>query len=86
MTTLRLEQTANYYENLDKGENMNPCVRCGKEVKNTKFLVHFIEGGNTMLAVADEDQYIEDDADMGFFPVGSECARHIPKEFLHKVK
>lgn len=85
MRTLELIETANYEDNLERGGNINPCARCGKEVKNAKYMVHFIEGGNTMLAVADEDNYVEDDADMGFFPIGSECAKHIPQEFLHKL-
>ena len=84
MKILELTQTETYYTNLEKGENINPCARCGKEVKNQKYSVHLINGDNTMLAVADESNYTSDSADMGFYPIGSECAKHISKEFLHK--
>jgi len=83
MKTLELIQTESYYNNIDNGTN-NPCVRCGKEVKNEKYSIHLIEGGNTMLAVADENKYDNEAADMGWHPIGSECAKHIPQEFLYK--
>jgi hypothetical protein len=84
MKTLELIQTETYETNLEKGQNLNPCARCGKDVKNQKYSVHFIDGDNIMLSVADENNYISDAGDMGFQPIGSECAKHIPSEFLHK--
>jgi len=83
MRTLELIETETYEANLERGGNINPCARCGKEVKNQKYSVHLIEGGNTMLAVADEYKYNNESADMGWFPIGSECAKHIPQEFLY---
>jgi tRNA U34 2-thiouridine synthase MnmA/TrmU len=50
MKKLELIQTETYERNLEKGGNLNPCARCGKEVKNEKYSVHLIEGGNTILA------------------------------------
>jgi hypothetical protein len=83
MKKLELIQTETYERNLEKGGNLNPCARCGKEVKNEKYSVHLIEGGNTILAKADEDKYNNEAADMGWYPIGGECAKHIPKEFLY---
>ena len=82
MKTAKLIQTETYEKNINNG-SINPCARCGKEVKNEKYTIHLIEGNNTMLSVKDEINYISDSADMGFFPIGSECAKHISKEFLH---
>ena len=83
MKKLELIQTNTYDDNLEKG-GMNPCARCGKDVKNEKYSVHLIDGGTTMLAVADFDKYVSDAGDCGVHPIGSECKKYIPKEFIIK--
>jgi hypothetical protein len=81
MRKLELIQTESYDANIERGGS-NPCVRCGKDVKNEKYSVHLIDGDLIMLAKDDEDKYVSDSGDMDWHPVGSECAKHIPKEFL----
>ena len=36
-----------------------------------------------MLAVADEDSYVDDGGDLGWQPVGPECRKKLPPEFVH---
>ena len=66
------------------------CICCNKEVKNEKYFVHLLTNGN----IIDTDEYQGND-DQGFYNVGSECKKRIPKEydikniimnFMNKVK
>lgn len=82
MKTLELIQTESYDKNIDRG-GMNPCARCGKDVKNEKYRIHLIDGGCTMLAVDSFPEYVSDAGDCGMHPIGSECKKHIPKEFIY---
>lgn len=81
MKTLELIQTETYDTNIERGGS-NPCIRCGKEVKNDKYSVHLIDGDLIMLSKEDEDKYISDNGDMGLHSIGSECKKHIPNEFI----
>ena len=81
MKTLELTQTETYETNIERG-GLNPCIRCGKEVKNEKYSVHLIDGDLIMLSKEDEDKYVSDNGDMGWHPIGSECKKHIPNEFI----
>jgi hypothetical protein len=82
MKKLELIQTKTYEDNIERFGGMNPCVRCGKDVKNEKYSVHLVDGDLVMLSKEDEDKYVSDSGDMYWHPIGSECAKHIPKEFL----
>ena len=68
----------------------NPCYICGKEIKQGKEagFLHVGDGGSTVLKIGErsEGDFNEDgEGGMGFFPVGSGCAR-LPdwKEYVHK--
>jgi len=84
--TTALKVSKDYFRNVEKFGEDNPCVRCGRPIENDKYMVHLVLGGE-LLAVADEEKYqkINDDecGDMGFHPVGSECKNHIGKEYIH---
>lgn len=84
METFEIIQTENFDENESKiNGDTTPCVRCGKGVKNKKYFVELIEGG--LNALSTKEQADEDDAGyMGMHPIGSECRKHIPSEFIHK--
>ena len=69
---------------------INPCYICGKEIKQGKEggSVHVGDGGSTVLEIGEKSEggFDEDgEGGMGFFPVGSTCAR-LPdwKEYVHK--
>tara|TARA_B110000483_G_scaffold57008_1_gene71311 strand:+ start:8405 stop:8650 length:246 start_codon:yes stop_codon:yes gene_type:complete len=80
MTTFEITQTNTYDENIS---GLNPCIRCGKEIKNSKYSVQLVEGD--LLALSINEKADESDGGyMGFHPIGSECQKHIPSEFIHK--
>lgn len=69
-----LEDIQVYYKDDDKINN--PCICCGKEVKNTKYTVHLVNGD-----LVSTDQPFADNEDMGFYPIGSSCKEKIPNNF-----
>ena len=70
----------------DKGPR---CTTCGKVMLPGKprFYVHSIDGGASVLHPDSEADYaalgakLTDSSDMGFWPVGPECARKFGKGF-----
>jgi hypothetical protein len=65
-------------DSYDEVGNKNPCVCCGKEVKETKYMVHLLTTGN--LISSQED--FEDS--QGFFPIGNACKNKLPNNFYFK--
>lgn len=74
------------------------CSLCQKDIKHapdeTAYL-HFVDGGMWILSVADEARYEamsakqpgrQDAGELGFHPVGNDCARKLPKGFVHPPK
>ena len=84
METFEIIQTENYSDNEEKitGDIM-PCVRCGKGVKNTKYHVELVDGG-LYASPTNEEADINDPGYMGMYPIGSECRKHIPAEYIYK--
>lgn len=84
MTTFEIIQTENFEQNESKIKgDITPCIRCGKGVKNEKYYVELVEGGLTALSTKEQADW-NDGGYMGFHPIGSECRKHIPSEFIHK--
>jgi hypothetical protein len=86
MTTFEIIQTASYERNEERTYSSNgqsPCVRCGRAVKSEQYYVECVDGGLYALSTNEQADY-EDGGYMGCFPVGSECVKHIPKEFVKK--
>lgn len=74
--------SASYEKNTRYG-SANPCFICGREITDKKSLmVHYTETG--YLTTAAEGEV---DNSQGFFPIGSGCARKLPKRFIfdHKL-
>jgi hypothetical protein len=61
----------------DHGGQRDPCACCGREMKSkTRFWIHLIMGGGTLLHPDDTEAYGTDDpGEMGWHPVGSACAK-----------
>jgi hypothetical protein len=57
-------------------DGKNPCICCGKEIKNPKYFVHLLTTGN--LVSSEED--FEDS--QGLHPIGSECKNRLPNNFI----
>ena len=56
----------------------NPCIFCGKEIKAPKYAVHLLTNGYIVNVLEPFDEK----EDQGFFPIGSDCKRRIPKSFV----
>ena len=82
LRTKKLITTASYEKNQDNATTDQQCARCGKDVSNPAGWVHIVGGGVQVLHPDDEDKYEDmNPADLGFYPVGSDCAKHF-KGFL----
>jgi hypothetical protein len=63
------------------------CVVCNRDIKGEpKFWIHYIDDGPVVLHPADEHLYKSDGGEMGFWPVGPECAKRIGMEWIHTNK
>ncbi len=70
------------------------CHRCGKRVGKKPAHVHVVDGGDTLLSVEyGVDKFSQFDelsgtdeggGDMYWFPIGSECKRHVPASFVQE--
>lgn len=70
-------QSSKYDENIEReGEHSDTCFICGKRTKS-KQLVHYLTSGE-LVAYGGDD--IKDS--QGFFPIGSNCAKKLPKKFI----
>jgi len=86
MKTFEIIQTESYEKNEDRtysNTDYAPCIRCGKAVKNEKYYVECVDGALEALSTKEKADY-NDGGYMGCFPIGSECKKHIPSEFIHK--
>ena len=81
------KQSANYDKNEEANHtNESPCLICGKEVNNPTLWVHLLTEGNLTSEEGDDQGKLknEEDESQGFFPIGSACAKKLPKEFIFK--
>jgi hypothetical protein len=85
METMELYQNPNFDKNedLSKPGHTERCVCCNKPMKpeQVKYMVHM----TTDWLMIDIDDVNLIDNSQGLFPVGSECKKHLPKEFVFKV-
>jgi len=65
-------------ETYEETGNKNPCICCGKEVKNTKYMVHLLDTGNL---ISSQEDFQES---QGFFPIGNTCKNKLPNNFYFK--
>jgi hypothetical protein len=54
-----------------------PCLLCGKATNGRRWWVHLHTSGSLIPADADVDPA----SDQGWFPVGTECARKVPRAY-----
>ena len=66
-------------DSYDEVGNENPCICCGKKVKNTKYMVHLLTNGNL---VSSQEDFANS---QGFFPIGSSCKNKLPNNFYFKL-
>ena len=84
MKTMELYQSPNFDKNeeLSKSGHTERCVCCNKPMKpeQVKYVVHM----TTDWVMVDTDDHTLMDNSQGFYPVGSECKKNLPKEFVFK--
>ena len=67
-------------ENYKESKGENPCICCGKNVKNPRYHVHLLEDGNL---VSTREDFINS---QGFFPIGNTCKNKLPNNFYFDEK
>lgn len=73
MTQIKPFSGPNYHTNSDRPGNGQPCVLCGKHVKNPRKFARVTEGGARFAQVGETEADLSDD--MGWYAVGSECVK-----------
>ena len=53
----------------------NLCIMCGRKVGSNPAMVHLVEGGEVVFSEAESGSRDYMPGDMGFWPVGNECAK-----------
>lgn len=78
MINLFDKQSQDYSKNRDKcTDDTQPCIICGKPVKNPRYMVHVHEGGASLVTET-EAQAMDDNADLGLYPIGVKCLKNNP--------
>lgn len=73
-----------YQARVENGSTGTECVLCGKQTSRngrsngTTIHVRVVDGGGRF---ATPDEVVDARGDMGYFPVGSECAKSLPDEY-----
>ncbi len=69
------------HEAMHDGE---PCLFCGRKVRvgQGTVMAHLIDGGANLASIEDD---AEPNSDLGFFPVGSDCAKRLPPSYRFYV-
>lgn len=80
MENINLEdyQVADYDDQCKK----NPCIICGKEVKESNpYWVHMTTAGVLVPTSVNENEVSDS---QGLFPIGSNCMRKLPSQYVIK--
>ena len=65
-------------------DGVEPCVVCGRRVKEPRYFLHVVNGGTHALHPEDEDKYEADGGEMGMQIIGPNCRRkHDFTEWTH---
>ena len=68
-----------FSEKFHESGNENPCTVCGRKT-NLTIGVH-VGGGGSFIVHPEDIELADDGGFMGFFPIGKECIKKVPKEF-----
>lgn len=60
--------------------NSLPCGLCGRHVENPKWAIH-IHGGGQYAVTEEEAATMPSNEDLGCYPIGTECAKKIPRKY-----
>lgn len=65
------------------GDHSDSCIVCGKRT-NEKFFIHASTDW-VAVNILDDDLTHYGSESQGCFPIGSDCAKKLPKEFIHEL-
>jgi hypothetical protein len=68
-----------FSEKFQKSKQENPCTVCGKKTNNS--LGVLVGRGGATIVHPEDIEKAEDGGYMGWFAVGNECIKKVPKEF-----
>jgi hypothetical protein len=63
----------------DKEASETPCICCGKNIKNPRYMVHLLTSG---MLVSSQDNF---ENSQGMFAIGASCKNKLPNNFYWKV-
>jgi hypothetical protein len=66
----------------NEDDGLNPCICCGKQIKNEKYYVHLLTNGNLVSTLEE----FHPQEDQGLFPIGNVCRNKLPNNFYFKLK
>lgn len=84
MTTTPKPFGPKYQERTQNGSNGDECAVCGRPTSRKNrtngrtVFVRVVDGGSRF---AHPDEDVDERGDMGYFPVGSECAKSVPADW-----
>jgi hypothetical protein len=58
-------------------DGLTPCLLCGKPVKTPRYWLHEHEGGGVVVTEA-EAATLDEQSDMGMWPIGADCLKKHP--------
>lgn len=68
------------FQGVTKGDELGPCVVCGKAVKAPGvYFVHAVEGGGYVCTPDEDAARFGRSDDLGLQPIGSDCVRKHPE-------
>jgi hypothetical protein len=63
------------------------CGMCGRSMRGKqRWQVRMVDGGGVLVPPDTPEDQIDPAGDLGFWYIGSECAKKIPARFKHKVE
>lgn len=83
--SINFERSNKYESNIDRhGEHSCSCIHCGLPTAE-KLFVHMTTCGRIVNTTADDLAVFNYDS-QGAFPIGPECAKKFPAEFIFKLQ
>jgi hypothetical protein len=63
------------------------CIACQRDLdpKRNVRRVHCVDGGAFALHPDEEAAYVADSGEMGWFPIGADCAKRLGLEWTHVI-
>lgn len=78
---------ANEVSTYKHGTHVDVCFVCGRGMtekgRESAWHIHLVDGGIGIAHNTNDSE--DDDGEMGYFPIGSECAKKVPADYRVKL-